>query len=777
MAIKQNRRSRARWVLFMSLVLFVGVLGSVAVVPGRAGAVTNTVTNCSGAASDAGSLPYEVANAASGDTVGFSVNCPASSPITLSGTIDVTTQDLTIQGPGAESVVVDGAGHTAFYVNGMRTTVSGLTVEDSKSAFYNDKNTGSLTVIDSTLSRNNDNTGDGGAINFLNGSATVDNSNVTGNTASDAGGAMAIHRNGQLNVLNSTISDNSAAVGGGGIGNSQGTVTISDSTVSGNSGGTGGGIDNEGGTLHVQNSTIADNQSDAAGAGGLYNAGTTTITNSTFAENFAYSDSDPNAMVGYGLYNETGTVSLAATILEDPAGPECASPSPTVGTIIDLGYNMATDGSCGLTAPTSRSNTYALLDSGFEHNGGPTQTIALQSISPAVNAVTSAPLCESPDQRGIARPTPCDIGAVQATVGAWTVDTSPNVGAYSELNAISCASSSFCKVVGTSNSGSSSSKTLIESWNGSHWTIDSSPNRGVGNNGLSGVSCPSSTSCTAVGYSTHGSDQRTLVESWNGQAWSIVSSPNGPSQNNELNAVSCTSATVCKAVGEEGTEFYRKSQAVIESWNGRRWLIEPSSNGSPASNGLNGVSCISATSCKAVGFGATTSSGTTLSLVESWNGTTWSHMASPAGALYSVSCVSTVWCIAGGSGYSHYSTSSIIDSWNGTSWQVMFSPDEMEYFAGSTSVSCTSTVFCIAVGYSIDAPDDSFYPDAFIEAWNGSKWSFEGSAGRLEPSTGNVLSGVSCATTRSCHAVGSSSDPDFSETLIEHRVSGSLGPA
>ncbi len=470
-------------------------------------------------------------------------------------------------------------------------------------------------------------------------------------------------------------------------------------------------------------------------------------------------------MVGYALYNGMGTISLAATILDDPAGPECAGPSPAGGTVIDLGYDLADDGSCGLTALTSHSNTDALLDSaGLEHNGGPTKTIALQSTSPGVGAVTSASLCSSPDQRGIARPTPCDIGAVQGTVGGWVVDSSPNpstTDSYPYLNAISCASSSSCKAVGST--GGFDNKTLIESWNGSSWTIDTSPNRGVGTNALSGVSCLSAISCTAVGYSTNGSDQRTLVESWNGHLWSIVPSPNGSSGSNQLNAVSCVSATVCKAIGDNG------NQSLIESWNGTRWSIEPGPHVGSTSNGLNGVSCISATSCKAVGFAGSTTS----SLVESWNGTRWSHMSSPPGDLDGVSCVSTVWCVAVGSTSS--GSTSLIDSWNGTRWQVVTSPDVTEYLAASAGVSCTSTAFCIAIGHYIDSPDSSEYPFAFIEAWNGSRWSFEGPAGGGD--VGNVLSGVSCATTRSCHAVGSTFDPDFSETLIEHRVSGSLGPA
>jgi hypothetical protein len=87
-------------------------------------------------------------------------------------------------------------------------------------------------------------------------------------------------------------------------------------------------------------------------------------------------------------------------------------------------------------------------------------------------------------------------------------------------------------------------------------------------------------------------------------------------------------------------------------------------------------------------------------------------------------------------------------------------------------VSCTSADFCIAVGSGISAPDDDS-PQAFIEAWNGRQWALEGPAGRT--GFGNVLGGVSCTTVRSCLAVGSSSYPDFSETLAEHRTPGSSG--
>jgi hypothetical protein len=55
--------------------------------------------------------------------------------------------------------------------------------------------------------------------------------------------------------------------------------------------------------------------------------------------------------------------------------------------------------------------------------------------------------------------------------------------------------------------------------------------------------------CTAVGeLYNHSGSSRTLIESWNGTSWSAVPSPSSAS-GSQLDAVSCVSATVCTSVG------------------------------------------------------------------------------------------------------------------------------------------------------------------------------------------------------------------------------------
>ena len=127
------------------------------------------------------------------------------------------------------------------------------------------------------------------------------------------------------------------------------------------------------------------------------------------------------------------------------------------------------------------------------------------------------------------------------------------------------------------------------------------------NNGLSGVSCTSSTSCIAVGTHQSGSLNQTLVEASNSTSWSIVGSPNASSSPaNLLVGVSCTGSASCTAIGYYVGGYYIDAtayQTLVESWNGTRWSIVASANTSAGQNNyLYDVSCVSSTSCAAVGF-------------------------------------------------------------------------------------------------------------------------------------------------------------------------------
>ena len=146
---------------------------------------------------------------------------------------------------------------------------------------------------------------------------------------------------------------------------------------------------------------------------------------------------------------------------------------------------------------------------------------------------------------------------------------------------------------------------LIERWNGTSWSIVGNPKPTYATDtGLLGVSCVSAINCTAVGryFLGESSPSKTLVERWNGTGWRIVGSANRYPYLNALTAVSCASATSCFAVGSSIASQTTPSTTLVEHWNGTGFSIVASPNPAGSTrNVLSGISCASAASCVAVG--------------------------------------------------------------------------------------------------------------------------------------------------------------------------------
>jgi hypothetical protein len=187
----------------------------------------------------------------------------------------------------------------------------------------------------------------------------------------------------------------------------------------------GGGLHN-GGTLTLTHSTVSDNFAFTAG-GGLHNGGTLTLTHSTVSGNVA--------AIG-GLYNN-GTLTLTHSLVANhPIGADCRNGSDS--SIISKGYNVDSDGSCQLTAPTDRPGVNPLVGP-LQDNGGATLTHALLPGSPAIDAIpwgtNGCGTTLISDQRWQARPQPasgaCDIGAYEVEVArqplsAWVTGLMPH---------------------------------------------------------------------------------------------------------------------------------------------------------------------------------------------------------------------------------------------------------------------------------------------------------------------------------------------------------------
>ena len=208
------------------------------------------------------------------------------------------------------------------------------------------------------------------------------------------------------------VRDNRTGSWGGGI-YAQGPLTLRDSAVLGNRGNQGGGI--RGGdfaVLSLANVTISGNQADYGG-GISYPAGRDmTISASTIAFNQA-------RFAGGGLYvippsqNTPEDETLVGSILAEniaPEHPDCFGEVSMGGNVIGVPMGCHITGADLVGAePSPLEARLGPLTASL----GPTPVHPLLPLSPA-RALVPAALCESGDQVGQARSTPCDAGAWEA---------------------------------------------------------------------------------------------------------------------------------------------------------------------------------------------------------------------------------------------------------------------------------------------------------------------------------------------------------------------------
>jgi hypothetical protein len=228
-----------------------------------------------------------------------------------------------------------------------------------------------------------------------------------------------------------------------------------------------------------------------------------------------------------------------------------------------------------------------------------------------------------------------------------------------------------------------------------------------------------------------------------------------------LNGVACLSSTSCEAVGSFGTSG--ATRTLAEVWNGTTWMVQPTPNPAGASSSsLATVACSSASACVAVG-GSNDSHGNASVLAESWNGSTWSiqSVPLPAGALggnlSSVSCSSPTTCTAVGD-YANSSNTNqpLAEAWNGT----IFSNETVPLPAGATTstfdaVACSPSpsVRCEAVGWNFVSGQGEIAM-TLAEGWDGTAWSVQGTPIPNDASGGAYPIGVSCNGPRACTSVG-----------------------
>lgn len=267
------------------------------------------------------------------------------------GSLDMK-DNLTIVGAGAATTIVDGGGLDSVFAvlaNNKSMSLSGLTIQNgSVSPFALGgggilaRGQNQLTLTDVVLQNNQ--AGDGGAI-YNQGTLTLIHTIVQGNSATLVatgsptfrhGGGIYNASTGTVVLQDSTIRDNTSMTGGGLF--NAGTADIKDSTISGNTatnvsvnnGDGGGGIvngDTAPATMTITDSTVSGNSANG-NYGGIFDAnGTLTLNSTTIAANLADADNDGvGGGGGLGLSFDNGATALMRnTIL---AGNSAAGTTP-----------------------------------------------------------------------------------------------------------------------------------------------------------------------------------------------------------------------------------------------------------------------------------------------------------------------------------------------------------------------------------------------------------------------------------------------------------------
>jgi hypothetical protein len=380
--------------------------------------------------------------ATNGDTVSVPANTTAyqvnASPIPIPAGVSLV-------GGGASGTTVTGnKANQIFTVNNTSGTVV------------------SISAITLTDGLNNTGLDQAGALFIRNGDVTLDQVAITNSTSPDWGGAIEDF-GGNLTITRSRFAgDTATASGGGAIDFAEGSpnkLTITDPEFANDTASHGGAIDVEGGYGSFNRDTFDSNiatsgnggalefdGSSASGSGPIYNTtftrnsgpsggaltveggGNATAVNDTFASNSSPAGADVNVTSG-------GTYATQNTIYATPSGsPSCANN----GTLTDNGNNLedAATSSCGFTNGTngdivgkSAQLASAPADNGstVAAAGGPPQTLALSSTSPALYAASSAGCTTvgNVDERNMPRPgnpgKGCDIGAFELQFHKLTV--------------------------------------------------------------------------------------------------------------------------------------------------------------------------------------------------------------------------------------------------------------------------------------------------------------------------------------------------------------------
>jgi hypothetical protein len=316
------------------------------------------------------------------------------------------------------------------------------------------------------------------------------------------------------------------------------------------------------------------------------------------------------------------------------------------------------------------------------------------------------------------------IASAASAATGWTVATVPQTGNNTVLLGASARTSTDAWAVGEQfgAAGQAPPPPVSYHWNGTAWSLVTTPTLGVSSS-LLAVSGSTATDAWAVGFSVLGRhDDATLIEHWNGTRWSVNSSAVVTGFVAELNGVVDLSPTNAWAIG-------KASGPIAEHWNGTTWsaVTLPDPDFTPGTG--ESISASSASNVWIVGSTVNVTTGVTSAEALHFNGSAWTvvPMQRPGtntptiGAVTAVSATNA-WAVGEDVGAtSAVGGSTLIEHWNGSTWSIVPSPTPGAY-PGLTGVAARGTSDVYAVGSNLPSVNGGVV-QGLILRWNGSTWS------------------------------------------------------
>ena len=294
--------------------------------------------------------------------------------------------------------------------------------------------------------------------------------------------------------------------------------------------------------------------------------------------------------------------------------------------------------------------------------------------------------------------------------------------------------------------------------------------------GFTAVSAASATEALAVGPNpTQAAVQGPFADHWNGTAWTGRQLPMPPGTTASLLGVADVAPGDGWAVGFSTNTSTDQDQTLIEHWNGTSWSIVPSpdpAGGSTGSDELWAIAAVSPTDIWAAGDDFA-GGGSIVPLFANYNGTSWTAVPPPAdgaGFMLGLTAISAnnVWAVGDVSSQAFTS-----EHWNGTSWSVVSTPsvnagsNPIEELTAVTAVSATNLW---ASGWVGNIDNENKLEPIILHSTGGA-WSrvTAPNAG----SEGSRLNGITSDGADDVFAVGTTQDSNGSLLTLIEQFSGS----